>query len=178
MKIHCPHCDRNRDLSKFFRNAGRATGASVLCKDCFSVYEGSPERRAKRTWNTIRARVERQAAYAHVEVRMTRDEFLAWAIPAYIEWMGANDGTPSVDRIDPNGHYEIKNIRILERGENCRISRRHPNVSAPDGKAWCGTCKTYLPSDNFYHCARTFNGLQGRCKSCLNEALKRSALKR
>jgi hypothetical protein len=109
---------------------------------------------------------------------MSRDEYLSWAVPAFTEWMAANTGTPSVDRVNPRGHYEIGNLRILERGENNRLASNHPNVHAPAGKAWCGECAEYLPREHFYRCASHFNGLQKRCKPCHEAALKASALKR
>lgn len=178
MKTHCPHCDKDLPATAFYKNASRPNGASILCKNCFRAYEASPERRAKRTWNTLHTRVRLQESYAGVEVRMSRDEYLAWALPAFSAWMGQNSGTPSVDRIDPKGHYEVGNLRILERGENARLASNHPNVYAPPGAAWCSACRQYLPRDGFYRCADKFNGLQSRCKPCHDAALKSSSLKR
>jgi hypothetical protein len=167
----CPHCRIDKPAVDFYRNRNRSDGLSILCKLCFRAYEGLPDRRAKRTWHTINARVRRQSSYAGVEIRMTRAEFLAWALPAFTEWMGANPNkTPSVDRRDPSGHYEVGNLRILERGENGRLARNHPNVHAPDGLAWCHRCKSYRPVAAFQRCRSNFNGLQKRCRSCQNAA--------
>jgi hypothetical protein len=148
---------------------------SILCKVCYRKYEATPDRRAKRTWNTLHARIRLQPSYKGIGVRMTRDDFLEWAVPAYTRWMAANpDKTPSLDRIDPAGHYAVDNLRVIERGENSRLARNHPNVHAPEGMAWCHSCEAYLPVDNFWKSARDFNGLQKRCKPCQKSAIKAS----
>lgn len=172
----CSHC-RSTELDVlFFKNAAKASGLSTLCKSCYAAYEGQPHRRARRTWHTLNARVKRQAAYDHVSVNMTQQEYLEWALPAYSKWMADNPGkTPSIDRIDPAGNYALDNIRLIERGENSRLASNHPNVHAPLGKAWCPQCAEYLPVSSFWRCAGKFNGLQTRCKPCQTAAIKRSA---
>jgi hypothetical protein len=171
----CPHCQQKKPDSSFYRNAGRKNGLSILCKTCYRTYEASPERRAKRTWNTLHTRVRLQPAYRGVEVRMTRSEFLLWAVPAYERWMREYPGdTPSLDRERPEGHYELGNLRIIARGENARLARNHPNVHAPAGMAWCHQCSQYLPTLSFQKCRSAFNGLQRRCRECQNRATSRS----
>lgn len=62
--------------------------------------------------------------YEDVEVRLGIEEFMAWALPKVEEFTQQNPGkSPSVDRIDPDGDYEMGNIRILELGENIIRSR-------------------------------------------------------
>lgn len=174
----CPHCHKGLLESSFFSNRDRPDGCSILCKPCHRAYEGSPSRRATRTWNTIKSRVGpgKQASYVNVEVRMTRQEYIDWALPAFEKWMAENPGlTPSVDRIRSAGHYEIGNVRILERGQNSRLASGNMNVHAPEGKAWCSLCKRYLDKVNFQRCASAFNGLQKRCRPCQNNATSSSA---
>lgn len=173
---YCPHCKKELAASFFYLNSHRKSGLSILCKTCHKLYESSPERRAKRTWNTINCRSGgRQKSYADVLVLMTRNEFLNWAIPEYKKWMRNNPNmTPSLDRIDPSKHYSINNIRIIERGENCRLSRNHMNVHAPNGTAWCHSCKEYLDISYFWKSKSSYNGLQKRCKQCQTEAINRS----
>lgn len=167
--MRCPHCKLDLSPNLFFANSARKTGASTLCKACFRVYESSPERRAKRTWNVLHCRVRLQPSYAHVKVAMSRHEFLAWAVPAYREWTSANPGlTPSLDRIESSGDYAIGNLRVLERGHNARLAKNHPNVYAPEGTAWCGVHKSYLPTSDFQRSAGNYNGLQQRCRECQN----------
>jgi hypothetical protein len=174
----CPHCSLSLSPQRFYKNAARPDGLSILCRGCHRVYEGGTERRVKRTWNTIRARVLRQSSYAGVEVRMTRDKFISWAIQAYTAFQLANpNDQPSLDRIDPTGHYELGNLRVLSRGDNARLASNHPNVHAPSGMAWCCGCKAYLPESAFWREASAYNGLQGRCKPCTNKAIAASKLK-
>lgn len=51
-----------------------------------------------------------------IEVRMTKTEFRAFCIQNQdvITGLYAESKIPSIDRIDPSGHYEISNIRILD----------------------------------------------------------------
>lgn len=80
------------------------------------------------TWNNIRKRVingkpdSRNASYIRrgVELRITKEEFYKWcdSNSALILEIYAQAKTPSIDRIDPTGHYELSNIQILEFGEN------------------------------------------------------------
>lgn len=119
----CPRCHRKLAAMKFYRHSGRLSGHSILCKSCYRAYESSPGRRAKRTWNTIHARVRLQSAYQGIEIRMTREAFLKWAIPEYTKWMTSNQGiTPSLDRINAAKHYELGNLRIISRSENARLA--------------------------------------------------------
>lgn len=172
----CPICRKSKPVSSFYRNKARKSGTSVRCKPCTAAYEASPDRRAKRTWNTIRARTRLQSSYRGIEVRMTRSKYLEWAIPAYTEWMTRHpDETPSIDRIDPTKHYEIGNLQIIERGENCRRASNHPNVHASTGMAWCHVCKDHLPVNKFWRSSGNYNGLQKRCKDCQTAAILRSA---
>lgn len=168
----CPHCLQEKRSNHFYKNAANADGLSVLCKPCYRDYEASPERRAKRTWNTLQTRIRLQPAYAHVEIRMTRDEFLAWAIPEYERWMHTHPSeTPSLDRVDAASHYELNNLRVIARGENARLARNHLNVHAPHGKAWCHGCRAYLETESFWRSRNAFNGLQKRCKACQTQAI-------
>lgn len=175
---YCPHCDMVKRSQAFYRNASRANGLSILCKPCYRKYESAPDRRAKRTWNTLKTRIRTQPAYSGVEIRMERDEFLEWAIPEYEGWMADNPNqTPSLDRIDPSQHYSLGNLRILSRGENTRLARNHKNVHAPSGKAWCGVCRRYLPTNSFWKNSVAFNGKQSRCKTCQATAVSNSRVR-
>jgi len=171
----CPACKLNLDDSAFYKNAGRTDGLSVRCKPCYRAYEASPERRAKRTWNTINARAGKQQSYEHVQVRMTRRDFLDWAIPEFSVWMRNNALLcPSLDRIDSSGHYELGNLRVIARGENSALAGNHMNVHAQAGSAWCHVCASYLPVNEFWKSSNSFNGLQHRCKACQSLAIAAS----
>jgi hypothetical protein len=136
-----------------------------------------PRRRAFRAWQMIERRCMnrdgRNPSYASVELRLTKDAFLVWAIPAFTayyeqhpEVLQSHDPRdwPSVDRIRGDGHYEAGNLQILAMGENARLNGQHRHVSAPDGMAWCSTHRQYHPRGAFARHAARYNGLQKHCK--------------
>lgn len=101
------------------------------CQSCYSeldrerckAYRTSPNGLAKRAWYRINLRAEnkdgKDKCYTNVKVKMTKDEFLQWAIPRYKEWVSTHPHqVPSINRIDPKGHYEINNIEIIGWLEN------------------------------------------------------------
>lgn len=168
----CPHCQKTSSEVDFFKNRGRKTGLSVLCKTCLKTYDGSHHRRAARTWNNIVSRLKRQPSYADCELRIGQADFVSWYV-LEISSLPHMD-QPSVDRIDSDGHYELGNIRIITRGENSRLMKRNKNVHAPADMAWCTSCSSYLDTSSFWKCKTRFNGLQTRCKSCQTAAINRS----
>lgn len=123
-------------------------------------------------WSLINQRCGKVPAYLGVEVRLTRGEFLAWAVPAVRRWQVANpNGTPSIDR-KSGGHYEIGNLRVVSVGENSRTRAYNKTVNAPPGKAWCGGCKQYLGRAKFSPRPGRSTGVQGRCKKCFREYMR------
>lgn len=82
------------------------------------------ENRCKKMWNGMRQRCNHCQQYENIEIRMTRTRFNAWAHHNIKNFLFFDpDGTPSIDRIDPDGHYELGNIRIISVEEN-RIKSR------------------------------------------------------
>lgn len=68
-----------------------------------------------------------------IEVRMTRQEFLTWAIPAIREFMKTNPGRPSLDRIDDDGDYQIGNLKIVSQSKNSgkhSTNKTNPEMAA------------------------------------------------
>ncbi len=50
---------------------------------------------------------------------MSQAEFLEWAVPEYERFMHDNPvDTPSINRIDSCGHYELGNIEIVSMSSN------------------------------------------------------------
>jgi hypothetical protein len=130
-------------------------------------WRNKPVARAKNTWAWILKRAGKVAGYRHVEVRMTRDEFLAWAVPRYTQWMQQHPNeTPSIDRIESAGHYQIDNLQIAARGENAARTKHNKQLTAPTGTSWCSTCCDYLPIDQFTADSSRPNGLERRCRVC------------
>lgn len=71
--------------------------------------------------------------YANIEIKMTREEFETWVNEFESQWNQIKESgdVPTIDRIDPEGHYEISNIRVLGRRENSRQnapSKRRPQT--------------------------------------------------
>ncbi len=80
--------------------------------------------KCRRMWANMKNRVKNDPDYRHVEIKMSRNEFLSWAEPRVQNFLFLNPtATPSVDRMDSDGHYEILNIRIIDLDENRRGSR-------------------------------------------------------
>lgn len=146
-------------------------------------YRNTPKGAAVFAWNRITSRAgakyNHRKCYASVEVRMTREEFMAWAVPAYEEWFRDRPGvTPSVDRIDSKGHYEPGNIRLLPVQDNRRRSSKFINDFAPEGTKWCPSCTGFLPFASFYQTnRRTYHrlGLSAYCRKCANRRQKTPA---
>lgn len=127
---------------------------------------------ARWAWGRIKGRAGNlygnNPQYATVEVRMTRDEFLAWAIPAYTEWYRTHPAeNPSIDRIESDKHYESGNLQLLTLSENSLKTKRLKNVYAPPGQAWCTIHKAYLPKDQFYKSDRQRYGVTTECRECV-----------
>ncbi len=183
----CYVCQSAKPLESFCKNKSKPDGLATECRDCVSKRnkrlsrEGklreryhrmaeTPEGRAAISWNNLNTRVKKHKCYQTVRVLVSREEFMAWAIPELQKWMLDNPGkVPSVDRKDGNGHYEIGNMQILEYQVNCGKTRRSINSSLPDGFKKCGQCEQTLPFDKFKKvkpgATGTF-GLYGWCVEC------------
>jgi hypothetical protein len=178
------------------------TGKGIVCEVCgynkYPVREGSqsyfcdtchrrkerktPKGKAKAAWNAMRGRVTEgprlKECYRGVQIRMTREQFMEWAVPAFTKWIEEHPGVKSsVDRIEAAGHYELGNIRIISLSQNSRDTRRTKNTekTKTQGKLWCSGCQAYLSEDLFYKLKRP--GRSGRtntgyCKEC-DKAKKR-----
>ncbi len=130
-------------------------------------------------WNRLTARAGAKYGYSKcysgIEVKITRTDFIAWAIPQYKSWFAEYPGiTPSIDRIDSNGDYEINNLRLLSRYDNIQAASWYKNRIAPRGMAWCGSCKSYLLITRFWKDRQKKNGLGTYCMDCLRVKRKKS----
>lgn len=99
---------------------------------------------------------------------MTRDQFMAWAVPAYTTWLSDNPGKqPSVDRIESSGHYVLGNLRIVEMVENSRKKPSNKNHYAPVGQAWCSGHRSYVDIKEFSPApSRPPLFVNNRCREC------------
>lgn len=148
----------------------------------YARFRQSPKGRATVAWHHIRARCDNsergQRCYAHVEVRFTRAEFMAWAVPAFAAWLADNPvptgdrkNGPSVDRIETWGHYEIGNLRIVSGGENRKRAVRKyapagKNAVAPEGAQWCSRCQQYKTFEEFPRDGQVASGRSYECRAC------------
>ena len=87
----------------------------------------TPEGRAKLMWGDMRARVRNDTLYTKqgIKIMMTRQEFIDFAVkdpvlPELIKNHKDLRTAPSVDRIDPEGHYSLDNIQFITFSENAR----------------------------------------------------------
>jgi hypothetical protein len=169
----CRACGQTKPIAEFSVNdpRGRRRHHCKRCRaDRTRDWKKTARGRAVVLWNAILDRLRHDDDYKDVELRVTREEFLTWAEPALADWAATRpDDRPSVDRVDPAGHYELNNLRLLEWGENARLSRKNHNVHAPDGTAWCRRCRAYRPATEFHRSRRAFNGLVTLCKPCAKQ---------
>lgn len=186
----CGSCHQEKPHSDFTKDRRGAYGLSFLCRPCLAIknkamrasqyawqkaWRQTPEGRATIAYANMVRRCRpgnirsKDAAYASVEVLIGREDFLSWCVPRFARWASEFPTVaPSVDRIDPHGHYEIGNIQVIALVENIRRKECNKNVHAPDGTAWCSSCKTYLLRDCFSPAKSRPNGVNNTCKSCKN----------
>jgi len=87
-------------------------------------YSASVKGRARKMYHAIVWRTTHISSYKNILCNVEISEFLNWAIPEIELFLKENSGkTPSVDRMNPDGNYEIGNIRIIDLGENIIRSR-------------------------------------------------------
>jgi hypothetical protein len=172
--LRCSKCGEEKDVDQFASNNAYRRGRQYYCRSCWSDYVNARRQtaagRAERAWGSINMRAGNRdgyhPSYVGVEVRMTREQFVAWAVPEFAVWMSANPGKrPSVDRIRSDGHYELGNIRVMELGENSARHGRNKGIHAPPGQAWCCGCQSYHPVVEFGFSKYARNGLHHYCKA-------------
>jgi DNA-directed RNA polymerase subunit M/transcription elongation factor TFIIS len=129
----------------------------------------TPLYRAKAAYSTMIARClnknGRNPSYANVELRMTREEWLVWAVPEYEKFQKEYpEAAPNAARIADIGHYEVGNIRIVSQQTNAADTRKH-GVRA-DGTKWCSGCKKFIDIGNFAKNGYRWDGFASNCKDC------------
>ena len=96
------------------------------CKECAqkSIARKKKYRRtAKGFWKAMNYRCSHNPNYRKIEVKMTYEEWDQWVTPRLNKFKKQYPSqSPSVDRINPNGHYELGNVRIISRLHNMLIS--------------------------------------------------------
>ena len=118
----CKGCNELRDGFQFYGPRSRKCDS---CKERDRLQRKySPVYIAHRAYYGMLARVETPSyRRQNVKVRVTYDNFMEWAIPAYLKFMQDNfSSTPSLDRIN-GGDYELGNLQVLERRTNSSKQR-------------------------------------------------------
>ena len=139
--ISCGDCREKLPCSDFSLNKASPTGRNFYCRRCLQEHYRQPARLAADKWRKIVRRVRVDPYYVNVELRVTRKEFLVWITPLLAAWNWDLQGSPSIDRIDVNGHYEFGNMQVISMSENIRKDRK--NRKGPPGTKWCPGCNQY-----------------------------------
>lgn len=171
MNKTCSDCKIPQPKKHFYADKRSKDGLAAYCRSCvrkrLKKWCSTPRGKATSAWRLMNRRVVVQSEYAGIEVRMTRVAFLEWAIPQYAKWISeSTPGVPTIDRIDPDGHYELSNIRLLSWRDNALRARRNRNIHAPAGQRWCCRCKAYLPLSSFGKSKNETHGVTTMCKLC------------
>jgi len=123
----CSKCKTDKPKSEFYKDRCQPDGLDGTCKTCRKKrnrsqsqkeanqrYNKTPKGIVNRMWARMRHRVGHSFWYDNVEIQVSPKEFKEWALPRVTKFLKENPGiTPSVDRVDPKGHYAISNLRII-----------------------------------------------------------------
>ena len=135
----------------------------------------TPLYRAKAAYSLMKARClnrnGKNPTYAKVELRMTLEEWLSWAIPEYERFQNDHPGEiPNISRLGDKGHYELGNVRLLTVSENCHEQEGNREYSLKeDGTKKCSCCKQVQPADQFRKNRSRYDGLGAQCKTCMKK---------
>lgn len=137
----CSTCKETKERSQFFNNRWHTDGKSHQCKSCAQI----SNRRGLKTFSghaakmyfNILSRLNFDPSYKGRTVHFTKGEFLEWILndPTYTklhtQWVESDYSkklTPTLDRIENHGQYEMGNIQVLTKSENSRKERVKPVV--------------------------------------------------
>ena len=106
-------------------------------------------------------------AYADVQLLMTEEEWLTWAVPEYERFQASNpDKSPCVSRRGDKGHYELGNVEIISTDEN-RRRQKAVLLLRPDNTKLCSNCREVKNASAFNRNRRRPDGLDHRCRVCV-----------
>jgi hypothetical protein len=132
----------------------------------------TPIYRAKAAYYGMLARCEnkngKSPSYVNVQLKMTWEEWLEWAVPQYELFDKEHPGEmPNAARNGDIGHYELGNIRVVSCSENqAEQSRRGIAQARPDGTKRCSICKDIKDIEEFSKNKSRPDGLHSNCKEC------------
>lgn len=130
----------------------------------------TPLYRATAAYSGMKARClnanGKNPTYAVVELKMTLEQWLEWAVPRYERFIADRPGvSPSAARKGDAGHYEIGNVEIISNIEN-RAQQAKPGQLRPDGMKRCCSCRTDKSAVEFAKNKSNRDGLHTQCKPC------------
>lgn len=130
-------------IDQFYKDSRVKSGHYSICKKCHSLYSKgnqyyvtnsniTPEQLIARRWQAIKAR---HKGYEKVKCLITKEQFLEKMfnqefLDMFLVWEKSGRAlrfTPSIDRIDSSGHYELGNIRWLHFKDNASLGGNKPN---------------------------------------------------
>lgn len=141
VEVVCPSCSKVRTTRKDLLAKAAKEGKSLMCKSCAMkarpvTWKKNPEdiRREQGAYKSYsrakrRVAVNHNGAYGHVEFRFeSYEQFLAE--------LGPRPEGMTLDRIDPNGHYEPGNVRWATMKEQSQNRRSNVYVNF-NGQKMC-----------------------------------------
>jgi hypothetical protein len=143
VRFTCAECGHNRERVGFkcWTCGGRVFSdarTNYCSPDC--RLRGAVNRMAKTRYRQMLRRLRethkpRYKMYKGIECRISQYEFIEWAkVEIYKFKQLYPYDIPSVDRIDPDGHYEFGNIRIISLAHNSLRSRYFTHTLGLDAR--------------------------------------------
>jgi hypothetical protein len=125
----CSKCQQVKPVSEFHLRVASKGYYQSQCKICSReadrAYDRSPRGMAIGAWYSLVRRANNRdgnhPTYAGIGVKMSKEQFLEWAIPRYEAW--DREGTPTVDRMDDTKDYEISNLQLISKAANSSKTR-------------------------------------------------------
>jgi hypothetical protein len=145
----CKNCKKTKPFSSFFKHTSSKDGFKYVCKDCYSIrckkYESKNRGAAnKRHRDWKKKNLEKSPWLMNFEaakdrcLRKGNKSFSHYGGKGIKFLMSKNDfkvlwirdhaflfSRPSIDRINPDGNYELSNCRFIEHSENARRAVSH-----------------------------------------------------
>lgn len=128
---------KKRNVSNKYKKYQKEYAKSEIGKNAQKKYKLKPKGRANYLWHCMMNRCQKHPGYEYVEIKMTKNDWMTWAIPELISfWNREPTGIPSVHRKNDVGNYELNNIEIIDKKDNMIkssfvVKSLHLNKNAP-----------------------------------------------